>query len=65
MALTAASLPERHAYPDLFAALSGLLDAICAAPSYSSKEQASEEYGFWNRVITRYPDGTKLEIVEK
>jgi hypothetical protein len=32
---------------------------------YSSKEQASEEYGFWNRVITRYPDGTKLEIVEK
>jgi DNA repair protein RecO (recombination protein O) len=33
MALTAASLPERHAYPDLYAALSGLLDAICAAPS--------------------------------
>ncbi len=33
MALTAATLPERHAYGELFAALSGLLDAICAAPS--------------------------------
>jgi DNA repair protein RecO (recombination protein O) len=33
MALTAASLPERQAYPDLYAALAALLDAICAAPS--------------------------------
>ncbi|MEO6717728.1 MAG: recombination protein O N-terminal domain-containing protein [Novosphingobium sp.] len=33
MALTAATLPERHPYPELYAALSGLLDAICAAPS--------------------------------
>jgi DNA repair protein RecO (recombination protein O) len=32
-ALAAATLPERHAYPALFAALSGLLDAICHAPS--------------------------------
>lgn len=32
-ALTATALPERHAYPALFAALSGLLDAICHAPS--------------------------------
>ena len=32
-ALTAATLPERHAYPQLYEALSGLLDAICAAPS--------------------------------
>jgi DNA repair protein RecO (recombination protein O) len=32
-ALTAASLPERHAYPALYAALSGLLDALCHAPS--------------------------------
>ena len=32
-ALTAASLPERHAYPSLFKALSALLDAICHAPS--------------------------------
>ncbi len=32
-ALTAATLPERHPYPALYAALSALLDAICAAPS--------------------------------
>jgi DNA repair protein RecO (recombination protein O) len=32
-ALTAATLPERHGYPALFAALGALLDAICHAPS--------------------------------
>lgn len=32
-ALTALTLPERHAYPELHQALSGLLDAVCAAPS--------------------------------
>jgi DNA repair protein RecO (recombination protein O) len=32
-ALTAATLPERHAYPALYQALAALLDAICAAPS--------------------------------
>lgn len=32
-ALAAATLPERHAYPALHAALSGLLEAICHAPS--------------------------------
>lgn len=32
-ALTAATLPERQPYPSLFQALSGLLDAICLAPS--------------------------------
>lgn len=32
-ALTAATLPERHPYPALYSALSGLLEAICAAPS--------------------------------
>ncbi|MEO7247281.1 MAG: recombination protein O N-terminal domain-containing protein [Novosphingobium sp.] len=31
--LTARSLPERHAYPALWSALSALLDAICMAPS--------------------------------
>ena len=31
--LTAVALPERHAYPQLFSALGGLLDAICHAPS--------------------------------
>ncbi|MDG5747148.1 DNA repair protein RecO [Qipengyuania sp. XHP0207] len=30
-ALTAAVLPERNAYPTLYAALTGLLDAICSA----------------------------------
>jgi DNA repair protein RecO (recombination protein O) len=32
-ALTATSLPERHPYPSLWEALSGLLSAICHAPS--------------------------------
>ncbi|MBX7533448.1 recombination protein O N-terminal domain-containing protein [Qipengyuania sp. 1XM1-15A] len=32
-ALTASALPERNPYPSLFSALSGLLDAICNAPS--------------------------------
>jgi DNA repair protein RecO (recombination protein O) len=31
--LTAAVLPERQSYPTLFAALSGVLDAVCHAPS--------------------------------
>ena len=30
-ALTAAALPERNPYPTLYAALGGLLDAICSA----------------------------------
>lgn len=32
-ALTAATLPERHPYPALYAALGAILDAICTAPS--------------------------------
>lgn len=32
-ALTATTLPERHPYPALYAALGALLDAICSAPS--------------------------------
>jgi len=32
-ALTAATLPEGHAYPSLYEALGALLDAICHAPS--------------------------------
>lgn len=32
-ALTAATLPERHAYPALYDALAGLLTAVCHAPS--------------------------------
>lgn len=32
-ALTASSLPERHAYPSLYEALGGVLAAVCHAPS--------------------------------
>jgi DNA repair protein RecO (recombination protein O) len=32
-ALAAAALPERHAYPAIYAALGALLDAVCHAPS--------------------------------
>ncbi|MEZ5694894.1 MAG: recombination protein O N-terminal domain-containing protein [Sphingomonadaceae bacterium] len=32
-ALAASTLPERNAYPNIFSALSALLDAICHAPS--------------------------------
>lgn len=32
-ALTAAALPERQAFPALWSALSGALEAVCAAPS--------------------------------
>jgi len=32
-ALTAVALPERHAYPPLYSALAGSLDAVCHAPS--------------------------------
>ncbi len=32
-ALTAATLPERHAYPALYEALAALLQAVCVAPS--------------------------------
>jgi DNA repair protein RecO (recombination protein O) len=32
-ALTASTLPERHAYPALYEALAALLDAVCHAPS--------------------------------
>lgn len=30
---------------------------------YSSEEAAKTEYDHWHRVITRWPDGSKLEIV--
>lgn len=31
---------------------------------YSSKEDAKSEYDHWHRIITRWPDGSKLEILE-
>jgi len=31
---------------------------------YQTKEDAKSEYEHWNRIITRWPDGSKLEIVE-
>ncbi len=30
---------------------------------YSSRDDAKAEYEHWNRVITRWPDGSKLEII--
>lgn len=29
-----------------------------------TKEEAKSEYDHWHRVITRWPDGSKLEITE-
>jgi DNA repair protein RecO (recombination protein O) len=43
-ALTAATLPEDHPYPDLYAALSALLDAICLAPSARGWAEALVRY---------------------
>ena len=31
---------------------------------YLSKDEAKSEYDHWNKVITRWADGSKLEIVE-
>jgi len=43
-ALTAATLPEEHAYPRVYMALSALLDAICGAPSAHG----------WTMAVIRY-----------
>lgn len=32
---------------------------------YSNKSDAQLEYDFWNSVVTRWPDGTKVDIVKK
>ena len=32
---------------------------------YYSRDEAKSEYDFWKRVITRWPDGSYLEIPEK
>jgi hypothetical protein len=31
---------------------------------HASVEEAQSEYDHWHKVITRWPDGSKLEIVE-
>lgn len=31
---------------------------------YTNKEEAKSEYDHWNKVISRWPDGSKIEIVE-
>jgi gamma-glutamylcysteine synthetase len=31
---------------------------------YSNKDEAKVEYDHWKNIITRWPDGSKLEIVE-
>ena len=43
-ALTATSLPERYPYPSLWQALSGLLSAICHAPSARGWARALVDY---------------------
>ena len=30
---------------------------------YTSRNEAQSEYDHWHKVITRWPDGSKLEIV--
>ena len=30
---------------------------------YTNKDDAMSEYDHWNRILTRWPDGSKLEIV--
>ena len=42
--LTATVLPERHAYPTIYQALSGLLSAICHAPSARGWARALVDY---------------------
>jgi hypothetical protein len=31
---------------------------------YSNKEEAKMEYDHWKNIIARWPDGSKLEILE-
>ncbi len=31
---------------------------------YSNKDEAKVEYDHWKNIIARWPDGSKLEIVE-
>jgi hypothetical protein len=31
---------------------------------YQNRDEAKPEYDHWNKVIARWPDGSKLEIVE-
>ena len=30
---------------------------------YNNESEANEEFAFWNRIVTSYPDGTKVKIV--
>lgn len=63
-ALTASVLPERAAYPPLFDALDGLLEAICVAPSargwltalISYETMLLRELGFGDRARHIRPD---------
>lgn len=31
---------------------------------YASRDEAKSEYDHWHKIISRWPDGSKLEIVE-
>ncbi len=32
---------------------------------YVTKSDAKDELSYWNKLLERWPDGTKVEIVEK
>jgi len=58
-ALTAAALPERHAYPELYQALGALLDAICHAPS--ARGWAAALAGFEALLLREMGYGTAIQ----
>ena len=69
--LTAATLPERHAYPPLWSALGGLLDAVCHAPSARGWAPALAAYevlllrelGFGAPPLRPHPDDFPATLV--
>ncbi len=61
-ALTATVLPERNPYPQLYAALAGLLDAICAASSARLWVEALVSYEVLLLRELGYGGGTRPEI---
>lgn len=74
-ALTALALPERQPYPPLFIALSGLLDAVCHAPSargwvgglvgYEMLLLREIGYGGPNDGARGRPDGELAQLLEQ
>ena len=61
-ALTACALPERYPYPSIYAALEGLLEAICHAPS--ARGWASALVGYEALVLREQGYGGRVERPE-